>query len=137
MVGGEDKRFCAGCGCFVHNLAGLPVSEVDTLLKSETKVCTRITADPAKGILTRDGWVFRLVLTGAIAVGMAGCTDSPVGESSIGKVAVPVESSKSNVAPPLMGSPRPEPAPTEVMGDRKAVVSTGRVVAPQPEPKKK
>ncbi len=137
MVGGEDKRLCAGCGCHVHNLAGMPASEVEALLQAETKVCTRILADPAKGILTRDGWVSRLVLTGAIAAGMAGCTDPVVGESAVGKVAVPVKSSTPNSTKPVMGSPKPVPAPTEVMGDREAVISIGKVVAPQPKPKKK
>lgn len=137
MVGGEDKRLCAGCGCHVHNLAGMPASEVEALLQAETKVCTRIMADPVKGILTRDGWVSRLVLTGAIAAGMAGCTDPVVGESALGKVAVPVESSTPNTTKPVMGSPKPQPAPIEVMGDREAVISIGKVVAQQPKPKKK
>lgn len=137
MVGGEEKRLCAGCGCFVHNLSGMPASEAEALLQAETKVCTRIMADPVKGILTRDGWVSRLVLTGAIAAGMAGCTDPVVGESAVGKVAVPVKSSTPNSTKPVMGSPKPVPAPTEVMGDREAVISIGKVVAPQPKPKKK
>ncbi len=137
MVGGEEKRLCAGCGCHVHNLAGMPASEVEALLQAETKVCTRIMADPVKGILTRDGWVSRLVLTGAIAAGMAGCTDPVVGESAIGKVAVPVESSKSKGNEPVMGAVAAEPAPTQVMGERDEIVTIGKLVAPQPKPKKK
>ncbi|CAN1540720.1 hypothetical protein MCEMSE15_01755 [Fimbriimonadaceae bacterium] len=137
MVGGEDKRLCAGCGCHVHNLAGMPASEVEALMQAETTVCTRIMADPVKGILTRDGWVSRLVLTGAIAAGMAGCTDPVVRESAIGKVAVPVESSKSKGNEPVMGAVAAEPAPTQVMGERDEIVTIGKLVAPQPKPKKK
>jgi hypothetical protein len=124
MVGGEDKRLCAGCGCHVHNLAGMPASEVEALLQAETKVCTRIMADPVKGILTRDGWVSRLVLTGAVAVGMAGCGDPVAGESAVGKLAAPVE---SQVPPSLkivntIGYLVPAETPVPVMGD--AVVET-------------
>ena len=137
MVGGEDKRLCAGCGCHVHNLAGMPASEVEAILQAETKVCTRIISDPTKGILTRDGWVSRLVLTGAIAAGMAGCTDPVMGESAIGKIAVPVESSTSSTAKPVTGSPKPAPASIEIMGEQEVLVTQGKLIARQPEPKKK
>ena len=73
MAGDEKKRFCDGCGCFVHNLSAMEASEAERVLAQTERVCARITVDAKKGILTRDGWIPRMLLAGAVAAAVAGC----------------------------------------------------------------
>ncbi len=83
MTGDEARRFCAGCGCHVHNLAKLPAAEAEQLLAAPERVCARITVDAKKGILTRDGWIPRLLAAGAMAAaaaGASGCTQELTGD---------------------------------------------------------
>ncbi len=96
MVGDEQKRFCKGCGCHVHNLDELTPDAAEALLESPGRTCVRMTTDPKKGILTKKGWIPRLALAGALAASVAGCTETNTGEASIGKAVVVPESATSN-----------------------------------------
>jgi hypothetical protein len=73
MTGDEQKRHCAGCGCDVINVAEMSSSEAETLCSSTERVCIRLTVDDQQSVLTRDGWIPRLLLAGAIAATVAGC----------------------------------------------------------------
>ena len=76
MDGDSRQRFCAGCGCFVHNISEVPAEEAEAMLAGTDKVCTRLTLDEKKGVLTRDGWIPRLLLAGAVAASLSGFTDA-------------------------------------------------------------
>ena len=107
MEGDERKRFCAGCGCFVNNISAMDASEAETLLSSIDKTCTRILVDPKKGILTRDGWIPRLVIAGAVAATVAGCSEThPLTGATVSKASEPTTSSPhvGLVAPSLAGA---------------------------------
>lgn len=71
MEGDEKVRFCQGCGCNVHNIDEMSAHEANELLAD--KVCIHATFDAKKGVLTKDGWIPRLLLAGAIAVTMSSC----------------------------------------------------------------
>jgi type IV pilus biogenesis protein CpaD/CtpE len=73
MDGGEAKRFCSGCSCFVHNLSAMKANEAEQVLNTPERVCARITVDANRGVLTKDGWIPRLLLAGAVAASVAGC----------------------------------------------------------------
>ena len=77
MEGGEAKRFCAGCGCFVHNLAEMDADSAEALLSGNEKVCTRLTIDAKRGMKTRDGWIPRIMLAGALAATVATASATP------------------------------------------------------------
>ena len=85
MAGDEQRRFCAGCGCFVHNISELTAETAEALLRKSDKVCTRITVDAKRGVLTRDGWIPKLMLAGAMAATVAGCSPTN-GEMAMGTV---------------------------------------------------
>ena len=74
MAGDDQRRFCTGCGCHVHNIAEYDADEAEQLLAQPGRVCTRIVTDAQKGILTRSGWIPRLALTGAVVAAANGCT---------------------------------------------------------------
>lgn len=78
MQGDDKKRFCAGCRCFVHNIGALSPEEAEAALNQPGRVCTRVVMDPERGVLTRSGWVSRLLVAGAVAVTVAGCASTPV-----------------------------------------------------------
>lgn len=78
MDGDEQKRHCAGCGCRVHNIAEMSAQEAETLFASPDRVCARLTVDDQQSVLTRDGWIPRMLLAGAIAATVAGCTPKEV-----------------------------------------------------------
>lgn len=106
MEGDQQKRFCAGCGCFVHNVSSLDANEAEKLLDTTERVCTRLIVDKQKGVLTRDGWVPRLLLAGAIAATVAGCSN---------ETAQPLTGSP---ATPVKNAPSPEISqPSAIMGD--------------------
>jgi hypothetical protein len=73
MDGDEQRRHCSGCGCSVHNVAEMSASEVEALLMRPEGVCARLTVDDQQNVLTRDGWIPRMLLAGAIAATVAGC----------------------------------------------------------------
>ena len=73
MEGDEAKRFCAGCGCFVHNVEQMDAAQAEALLSNQERVCTRLTISSKREILTRDGWIPRLILAGAVAATVSGC----------------------------------------------------------------
>lgn len=126
MQGDDKKRFCAGCRCFVHNIGALSPEEAEAALNQPGRVCTRVVMDPERGVLTRSGWVSRLLVAGAVAVTVAGCASTPVevgaethpihqAESvkpkndtpTLGKVAVetPTMGDVAISPPPVMGTP--------------------------------
>jgi len=74
MEGNEQKRFCAGCGCHVYNIAEMNSTEAEKLLSQPGRVCTRLTVDNRNSVLTRDGWIPRMLLAGAVAATVAGCS---------------------------------------------------------------
>jgi hypothetical protein len=98
MSGNEAKRFCAGCGCNVHNIAEMSAQDAEILLKSKGRICTRIETDADHRVLTRDGWIPRLLLAGAVAATAA----SGAAQSTLkGKILSPksVQSSPSKEKP--------------------------------------
>ncbi len=96
MEGDERKRFCTGCGCFVNNISAMGASEAETLLASKGKTCTRISVNPKKGILTRDGWIPRLVFAGAVAATVAGCSEN---SRSLSGASIPTSSPATTPSP--------------------------------------
>ena len=119
MEGGDAKRFCSGCSCFVHNLSAMKANEAEQVLNTPERVCARITVDANRGVLTKDGWIPRLLLAGAVAASVAGCAPASFqGEANVpsqvqntkpqtqpertmGKVAVSqVQVEMGDVAPP-------------------------------------
>jgi hypothetical protein len=141
MNGDDQQRFCAGCGCFVHNVSAMAANDAEKLLSKSEKVCTRLLVDERKGVLTRDGWIPRLMLAGAISISAAGCAVNPEAAGPtlapysggseqgevLGKVAVPQKQEPPKPEPkfllgdvavqqkpkPLMGKPAP---PKELTG---------------------
>jgi hypothetical protein len=117
MEGDDEKRFCAGCGCHVHNLEAIGAVEAEKLLNSPGRMCTRIKSDSQKGILTRDGWVPRMLLAGAV-----------------------VASSAIAVAQTTTGAPKPASVSSkqdDILGERVAPtneVTVGRGIAPKTNP---
>ncbi len=108
MDGDDQRRFCAGCGCFVNNISAMDAEAAEELLSSSNKTCTRILVDPKKGILTRDGWIPRLVLAGAVAATVAGCSENsptltvaPIPKASKATSPIPERASIGLVAPSL------------------------------------
>ena len=84
MEGGEAKRFCSGCSCFVHNLSAMKADEAELVLHSPNRVCARITVDANRGVLTKDGWIPRLLLAGAVAASSVGCAPASFqGEANV------------------------------------------------------
>lgn len=90
MEGDEAKRFCAGCGCFVHNVEQMDAAQAEALLSNQERVCTRLTINAKREILTRDGWIPRLILAGAVAATVAGC------QTTTGEASVPNEKPKAS-----------------------------------------
>ena len=140
MDGDEARRFCAGCGCHVHNLAGLPAAEGEQLLASQS-VCARITVDPEKGILTRDGWIPRLLLTGAMAAAAASAVATGPGDAQIGS-AMPKSSQSATVKKPATTKKTPTASNTKKSGTLSPnqqtmgfVGTTTRKPTPAPKPK--
>ncbi|MEI7986789.1 MAG: hypothetical protein WCI55_14280 [Armatimonadota bacterium] len=119
MEGGATKRFCSGCSCFVHNLSAMNALEAEQVLNTPERICARITVDANRGVLTKDGWIPRMLLAGAVAASVAGCSPQaiqgeangpaqvevtkplPQKEATMGKVAVSrVQVEMGDVAPP-------------------------------------
>lgn len=82
MEGDEKRRFCLGCGKYVDNVANLGVEEAEELLARGEQVCVRMSTDSQKGILTRDGWIPRILLAGAFVASAGGCATT-TGEIAI------------------------------------------------------
>ena len=72
MVGDSCERFCESCQHCVVTSESLSISEIDALALSGAKNCMRLTVDESKGILTKDGWIPRLVTAGVAAI-VVGC----------------------------------------------------------------
>ncbi|HLO97365.1 MAG TPA: hypothetical protein VK171_02115, partial [Fimbriimonas sp.] len=69
-------------------ISELTAEEAEGVLSKGERVCVRSTSDPKKGILTKEGWIPRLLLAGAVVSTAAGCQTNTVPESEIGKPAV-------------------------------------------------
>ena len=78
MSGDAQKRFCEKCTKHVHNLAEMSAEEAEQTLTTDQKICCRITIHERLGVLTRDGWIPRMLLAGGVAATMAGCTSNNV-----------------------------------------------------------
>lgn len=139
MKGDEKRRFCGGCGCYVNNISEFDAGEAENLLNQTGRVCTRVISDPHRGILTKDGWVARVLTAGAVAVAMAGCAEEPVfiGEAAGSQPKPVVDDGKNvptgptNPTPPIMGEiavPQQEP---EIMT---GIVAPADPVPPATEP---
>lgn len=90
MSGDEQKRHCAGCGCSVHNIAEMSAIDAESLLTKPERVCARLTVDAKQNVLTRDGWIPRLLLAGAIAATATGCAPTKTSiASSTGSTTTP------------------------------------------------
>ncbi|MBS1700930.1 MAG: hypothetical protein JST12_04660 [Armatimonadetes bacterium] len=96
MEGDEHQRFCAGCGCHVHNIAEMSAEEAEALAASTGKVCVHLTVNEKLGVLTKDGWIPRLALAGAIAATAAGCASSPTPVAAATTPQAPVQSQASS-----------------------------------------
>lgn len=89
MDGDAQQRFCDKCVRQVHNIAEMDAADAEALLNSPERVCTRLTVDSERGILTRSGWIPRALLAGAVASMVTGC------EISTGEAACPPEAPKT------------------------------------------
>lgn len=74
MTPDEKGRFCAKCQHSVRNSSDISEREIDEALHSGKRVCMRLRVDPEKGVLTREGWIPRMVTIGVAAVAVAGCS---------------------------------------------------------------
>jgi hypothetical protein len=119
----------------------MTAKDAEKLLSKTEKVCTRLLVDERKGVLTRDGWIPRLMLAGAISISAAGCTVN-TGEASVpalapytanpeqietlGKVAVPQKQNPPKTEPKfLVGDVAVPQKPTQPQA------TMGTPVAPQ------
>ena len=73
MTGDERSRHCAQCNLSVNNVAEMSAIEAEELFAKGGHVCARLTVDDQQSVLTRDGWIPRMALAGAIAATMTGC----------------------------------------------------------------
>ena len=146
MTGDEEKRHCAGCGCDVHNLEAIGAAEAEALLNSPDRVCTRIKVDAQKGILTRDGWVPRMLMAGAVvASGFASPQDDILGQSVVpvqqhfrGKPAKDETVITGTPMPIVMGRPvNPTKKSTKQPAKTKAGVKKSPKKSAKGKPKKK
>ncbi|MBI1334797.1 MAG: hypothetical protein GC165_18170 [Armatimonadetes bacterium] len=111
MEGDERQRFCAGCGCHVHNIAEMPAEDAEELAKlsQDEKVCIRLTLHERLGIRTRDGWIPRLALAGMLAVTSAGCAQQQ-SETIIGSTtSAPVNSAPNQELATITHQPSSSP----------------------------
>ncbi len=115
MAGDEQRRFCAGCGCFVHNISEMPAEGAEALLSQSNKVCTRITVDAKRGILTRDGWIPKLMLAGAMAATVAGCAPTSV-DISTGSPPTHTSGQQGDLLGEVVLQ-KPKPTPQVFVGD--------------------
>ncbi len=76
MDGDEQRRFCEKCDHHVNNFAKMSADEAEAVLNQPGRICARVVVSPSRGILTRDGWIPRLAVAGAIAFSVAGCTST-------------------------------------------------------------
>ncbi|MEI7575503.1 MAG: hypothetical protein WCK51_01310 [Armatimonadota bacterium] len=83
MPGDERSRFCEKCEHQVRNSESMTSSELDRATSSMQRVCLRLTVHPAKGVLSKDGWLPRLVTAGIAAVAISGCSSEVVGETAV------------------------------------------------------
>jgi hypothetical protein len=136
MTGDDAKRFCAGCQKHVHNIAEIRAKEAEELLSAGGRVCTRVLCDEKNRIKTKDGWIPRLLLAGAIAATVAGC-ESTTGDASVTVGALP-EIEKPSPKPKIdetMGKvATPTKDPTEYTGKPEIM---GEVAVPKSTPRKK
>ena len=120
MQGDDQSRFCEKCVHQVRNSESMTATELDQAASSTQRVCLRLTVHPAKGVLSKDGWLPRLVTAGIAAAVISGCSSEIVGETAatsnvnpssavsqvdssevlVGKVALPNEH--------MMGTPAPK-----------------------------
>ncbi|MBX3097422.1 MAG: hypothetical protein KF812_11215 [Fimbriimonadaceae bacterium] len=143
MEGDERRRFCSGCGCYVNNLSEMSADEAESLLQQTGRVCTRVLTDPRRGILTKDGWVSRVLTSGAVAAAMAGCQTATTGEA-VGVTTKPdstpvvddgvdLPTGPTNPSPPIMGEiavPMNEPLPTTGTPGTEPETRVGRAALP-------
>jgi hypothetical protein len=137
MEGDAKKRFCASCSCFVHNIGEMTPTEAEAALNQTGRVCTRVVVDPAKGVLTKAGWVNRLLVAGAVAVTVAGCSTGPeaTNDPTVGRLAAPGWENPVAAQPqgspdtPTMGKPV---ASKPMMGDVAVGAMMPNPAKPQP-----
>ena len=104
MQGDAQSRFCEKCEHQVRSSESMTSSELDLATSSTQRVCLRLTVHPAKGVLTKDGWLPRLVTAGIAAAMISGCSSEVVGETSAPTNMYPSSSaSQSNASEVLVG----------------------------------
>jgi hypothetical protein len=96
MDGNEQQRFCDKCVRHVHNIAEMDACDAEALLSSSERVCTRLTVDAERGILTRSGWIPRVLLAGAVASFVNGCSTGEAASTT----EAPKVTQKSSLNPP-------------------------------------
>lgn len=80
--GGERRRFCEKCGHHVNSFEEMSADEAEALLNQPGRVCARVVLSPSRGILTRDGWIPRLAIAGALAFSATGCSSTPANQET-------------------------------------------------------
>jgi hypothetical protein len=81
MDGDQRSRFCLKCQHDVFSSEELSAGELDRMSASGERVCMRLTVHPKKGVLTKEGWLPRMVTVGIAAVALSGCSQEVVGET--------------------------------------------------------
>ena len=97
MTGDEQRRHCAKCNLSVNNVAEMSAAEAEKLFASGGHVCARLTVDDQQSVLTRDGWIPRMALAGAIAATVAGCGHAPSTTAAVSTTPSNVELAKDKV----------------------------------------
>lgn len=104
MQGDDQSRFCEKCEHQVRSSDSMTSSELDLATSSTQRVCLRLTVHHAKGVLTKDGWLPRLVTAGIAAAVISGCSSEVVGETSTPSIINPSSSaSQSSASEVLVG----------------------------------
>ena len=89
----------------------MKADEAEQVLNTSERICARITVDESRGVLTKDGWIPRLLLAGAVAASVAGCAPQAFqGEANV---------------PSQVQATRPQAQPEKTMG--KVAVSQAQV----------
>lgn len=112
MEGNDQRRFCQGCGCYVHNLTSMTAEEAEATVSQPGRVCIRMKLHAQKGIRVRDGWIPRLLAIGALAAGAVGCAEPAPKEIDLTGSVAPSAMESNNV---VMGDVEP-PKETTSMG---------------------
>lgn len=131
MTGDHSRRFCTKCNLHVQNISETP-SELAEQILTQGKTCIRAVGDSQRGIRTKDGWLPKLLVAGAMAASMSGCAimGSRAEDHEVPEVSTPVTGAVA-VQPPVMGEMM-VPRSNETIGKVKVTTPPKKTKSPKP-----